>query len=248
MSSKRVVFSCAVTAVIVAAGSRYAVDAFPLTQVTAPSQAIAREMLRLQPPRQLSAPAQTAINEPGPLERTAKPITPENPIPRRVYAVMPVYPNVAPQDALLLPPTDYPREEGAHPPQDAPELDGEPRIGIERLDHERDDEAPMVRDRGVEEAGVDDAAKVRDRIPGGRDLLEHVPLEALNAIPHRLEEQLLLVPKVVVDRTLRDPGGTRDAVDRRALVAEPRKAIDRGARELLLRGRPLVPPQSRLGR
>ena len=38
------------------------------------------------------ARAQVLLTEPGPLERQAKPITPENPIPKRVYFVMPTRP------------------------------------------------------------------------------------------------------------------------------------------------------------
>jgi protein TonB len=63
MSSKRVVASCAVMALIVVAGARYAVAAFPL-QGAGSSQAV-----------QLDA---------GPLERRSNAITPENPIPRRI--------------------------------------------------------------------------------------------------------------------------------------------------------------------
>lgn len=63
MSSKRVVASCAVMALIVVAGARYAVAAFPL-QGAGGSQAV-----------QLEA---------GPLERRSNAITPENPIPRRI--------------------------------------------------------------------------------------------------------------------------------------------------------------------
>jgi TonB family protein len=39
---------------------------------------------------------------PGPLEQSAKPITPENPIPRRTYFVMPPYPGGADQGAVIL--------------------------------------------------------------------------------------------------------------------------------------------------
>lgn len=86
MSSKRVVFSCAVLAVAVMAGSWYAVDAFPMMQ--APGV--------VQP----SAQTQNA-NEPGPLERAAKPITPENPIPRRTYSVTPPNPG-GPDSGVLM--------------------------------------------------------------------------------------------------------------------------------------------------
>jgi TonB family protein len=74
MSSRRVVITCAVLAVLVAAGSWYAVGAFPMLQ--------AQE-------------AQGLLNEPGPIEQRARPITPENPIPRRVYAAPAHYPQEA---------------------------------------------------------------------------------------------------------------------------------------------------------
>jgi TonB family protein len=64
MSSRRVVMSCAVLMVSVGAGSRVAVDAFPL--------------------RASDAFVQQLGSDPGPLEKAAKPITPENPVPRRV--------------------------------------------------------------------------------------------------------------------------------------------------------------------
>jgi TonB family protein len=69
MSARRIAWSCAVMALVVAAGSWYAVGAFPLTEA-----------------------AQDVQNEVGPLEKQAKPITPENPLPRRTYSVDPIYP------------------------------------------------------------------------------------------------------------------------------------------------------------
>ena len=71
MSRKHLVLSCATIALIVIIGSRYAVAAFPLQQ--------------------------RAI---GPQEQQAATITPENPIPRRVYAVMPTYPQQLVQSGL----------------------------------------------------------------------------------------------------------------------------------------------------
>jgi protein TonB len=76
MSSKRVVVSCAVLVIGVAAGSRYAVSAFPLAQAP-------------QAPGVIQPAQSPADGEEGPLERSAKAITPENPIPRRTYAVTP---------------------------------------------------------------------------------------------------------------------------------------------------------------
>ncbi len=65
MSSRRIVATCAAMALIVFTGSWYAVSAFPL-------------QTRAQSPKSTQA-------EPGPLERRAKMVTPENPIPRRVH-------------------------------------------------------------------------------------------------------------------------------------------------------------------
>jgi TonB family protein len=72
MSSKRVVLSAAVMAIVMAAGSWYAVGAFPLTRAL--------------------MPAQQLMTEPGPLEKQAKRITAENPIPRRVNHATADYP------------------------------------------------------------------------------------------------------------------------------------------------------------
>lgn len=89
MSSSRVALACAVLVFGVVAGSRYAVKAFPLMQ--APGV--------IQPGAQPSA-----ASEPGPLERSAKAITPENPIPRRTYFVMPMNPvkSGAPTEVVTL--------------------------------------------------------------------------------------------------------------------------------------------------
>jgi len=77
MSTRRIVVSCAVLVVGIVAGSWYAVEAFPLMQ--APGV--------IQPPTQ-----PRTLSEAGPLERSAKAITPENPIPRRTYSVLPKNP------------------------------------------------------------------------------------------------------------------------------------------------------------
>ncbi len=74
MSARRVVVSCAVMALVVAGGSWFAVDAFPLTQGAA-SQTVS-----------VTSPGA------GPLERRAQPVTPENPVPRRTYSVPVLYP------------------------------------------------------------------------------------------------------------------------------------------------------------
>jgi protein TonB len=73
MSSKRILASCAVMALVVALGSWYAVDAFPLV-----------------------SPGQSTLQKtPGPLEQKAVPITAENPIPRRISSVNAEYPGEA---------------------------------------------------------------------------------------------------------------------------------------------------------
>jgi TonB family protein len=97
MSSRRVMLSCFVVALVVMAGSWYAVGAFPLIQgIQAPPSSLVRAVDRLRETQ--AAPAQATNNGPGPLEARAKPITPENPVPRRLYAVMPLYPADAPAD------------------------------------------------------------------------------------------------------------------------------------------------------
>ncbi len=71
MSTKRIVLSCAVMALLITGGTWLATGAFPLSE---------------------SVLAQGPAGAPGPLERRAKPITPENPVPRRTYRVLPDYP------------------------------------------------------------------------------------------------------------------------------------------------------------
>ena len=70
MSSSRIVFSSAVMALVVLAGSWYAAAAFPLTD----------------------SPSIQQDQGPGPLERLAKPVTAENPVPRRTDYQAPEYP------------------------------------------------------------------------------------------------------------------------------------------------------------
>jgi TonB family protein len=73
MSSRQIVASCAAMALIVGMGSWYAVSAFPLH---ATAQAGSEQQLG-----------------PGPLERSAHAVTPENPIPRRIQYAAPVFPD-----------------------------------------------------------------------------------------------------------------------------------------------------------
>jgi TonB family protein len=77
MSSKRVLVSCVASAIVIVAGSWYAVSAFPMQG--APVGTAPRPGQIVPPPPQ--------ADERGPVERRAKPITPENPVPRRTYSV-----------------------------------------------------------------------------------------------------------------------------------------------------------------
>jgi TonB family protein len=89
MSSKRVVLSAAAAALVVLAGSWYIVEALPLTYVALEPAPVPRESAALQ---QGSGGAVAPASEAGPLERSARPITPENPIPRRTSGIMPLSP------------------------------------------------------------------------------------------------------------------------------------------------------------
>jgi TonB family protein len=72
MSSRRIVASCAAMALVVVTGSWFTVAAFPLR---------AAAVLQQQ-------------SGPGPLERRARTVTPENPIPRRVQHEVPLMPDI----------------------------------------------------------------------------------------------------------------------------------------------------------
>ena len=71
MSTKRIVLSCALFTLIIAGGTWYVVSAFPLAE---------------------AGQVQSWTSAPGPLEQQAKPVTPENPVPRRVHSVAAEYP------------------------------------------------------------------------------------------------------------------------------------------------------------
>jgi hypothetical protein len=90
MSSRRVVFSGAAMAAMVVAGCWFAVSTFPLTQVLS-AQVRGRGPAAVVP-----------SNQPGPLERQAKPITPENPIPRRTFSVAPQNPSDDASGVVLI--------------------------------------------------------------------------------------------------------------------------------------------------
>ena len=124
MSSQRVVASCVVVALIVGTGGWYAAWAFPLQRDSVVSSSVPRSRVAStsdvtpeqggipQPgdvalqrsggaatsPRPV-APAPSAA---GPLERQAKPITPENPIPRRTFSVPVERPAGASPDARFM--------------------------------------------------------------------------------------------------------------------------------------------------
>ena len=90
MSSKRIVVSCTVLAIAVLTGSWYAVGAFPMMQS------------QTRTPGAVTSVQPTGVAGPGPLEQSAKPITPENPIPRRTYSVTPQYPGDGDQGAVIV--------------------------------------------------------------------------------------------------------------------------------------------------
>jgi protein TonB len=82
MSSRRILVSVAAMTVVVAVGVWSAVTLFPLTE-TVSAQGRAGAVFV---PQDQAGPM-------GPLERQAKPITPENPIPRRTFFVLPQNPS-----------------------------------------------------------------------------------------------------------------------------------------------------------
>lgn len=121
MSSKRAVASCAALAAAVAVGGWFAVEAFPLQ-----GSPMATRQAEVAPLRasfivdavpEQGGPVATAprpgmpvagqvqpppVADAGPLERQAKPITPENPIPRRTYSVPVQVPPDSPQATNLV--------------------------------------------------------------------------------------------------------------------------------------------------
>src|SRR5262245_15476600 len=97
MSSKRILASVATMTAVVVASMWSAVAWFPLTQTV---NAQGRDTVIAQE-RQGGSAAASAQFVPanqagptGPLERQAKPITPENPIPRRTFSMLPQNPSV----------------------------------------------------------------------------------------------------------------------------------------------------------
>jgi protein TonB len=100
MSSRQVVLASAAMAVIVAVASWFAVSTFPLTQVVMAQGRAAQ----VQGQGRTGGPVGgvAAAGEPGPLERQAKPITPENPIPRRTFSVAPQNPSDSTTDLVMI--------------------------------------------------------------------------------------------------------------------------------------------------
>ncbi len=82
MSPRRIVATCAAMALVIGIGSWYAVSAFPLQDT--------------------QASPSTNSKTPGPLERAAHSVTPENPIPRRVHSEEPVLPDWVRSDGALV--------------------------------------------------------------------------------------------------------------------------------------------------
>ncbi len=109
--------------------------------------------------------------------------------------------------AAFLPEAMMLAQEGAEAAHHVAELRREAGVGVERLDHQRDDEAAVIALRGV----LDADARRRCAAPATasvdrRDIAEHAPLELPDAVLHGLEQQLVLVLEVVVDRALGDAG------------------------------------------
>jgi TonB family protein len=75
MSSRRIIASCAAMALVVPLGTWGAVSAFPLHATGVQANQVAAG--------------------PGPLERRARSVTPENPVPRRIHYEQPLLPDIA---------------------------------------------------------------------------------------------------------------------------------------------------------
>ena len=94
MSSRRILLSVATMTAVIAAGAWSAGSVFPLTEIV-----IAQGRAGAPPPP-LAAVA--GLSQAGPIERQAKPITPENPIPRRTFSVLPQNPPVEASGVVLV--------------------------------------------------------------------------------------------------------------------------------------------------
>jgi TonB family protein len=94
MSARRALLSGGVAVLVVVTGCWYAVDAFPLIQ-DPQVRSFSRTGFRGS---HLALAQVAATAEPGSLESRVKPITPENPVPRRRYGVLPLFPADAPAD------------------------------------------------------------------------------------------------------------------------------------------------------
>ena len=86
MSSRRILVSVATMTAVIAAGAWSAVSVFPLTEIV-----IAQGRAGAPSP---PLPSVAGLSQVGAIERQAKPITPENPIPRRTFSVAPQNPAV----------------------------------------------------------------------------------------------------------------------------------------------------------
>ena len=86
MSSRRILMSVATMTAVIAAGAWSAVSVFPLTDIV-----IAQGRAGAPSP---PLPSVAGLSQVGAIERQAKPITPENPIPRRTFSVAPQNPAV----------------------------------------------------------------------------------------------------------------------------------------------------------
>jgi TonB family protein len=91
MSSKRILLSVAAMTVVVVVGVCAAMSVFPMTQ-TVMAQGRAGGPV----------PAAGAQPQAGTIERQAKPITPENPIPRRTFSIAPQIPSVETNGVVMV--------------------------------------------------------------------------------------------------------------------------------------------------
>jgi hypothetical protein len=81
---------------------------------------------------------------------------------------------------------------------------------------------------------IGDLVKRRHRISHRRDNIHDTVLEIIDPISNCLEEQVFLVPEMVVEGPLRHTGSPGDHVDSRPLIALQGKAIDSDCQKILL--------------
>ena len=136
--------------------------------------------------------------------------------------------DVGSEEPGFLPLSDEVAMEAPEPSEHLLKLSGECGVGVDGFDHEGQDEPAVIVRDCVLGAQARDGAKPLGRPTLAFDLLEHEFLEGLDSLGHGLEEQLLLVFPVVVERAFGHPGGSGDPIDGGTGVAVAGKAVDRG--------------------